>query len=65
MFRLIKPNIIKKLNHTHIKTIFPENNKDMENLIRDQNKILEGISHSGDSIVLMLGFLVGIIATKC
>ena len=63
MFRFIKPNIMKKLNHTHSKTIFPENNKDIEYLIREQNKILQEISYNSDGIVLMLGFLNAIIAS--
>jgi len=33
MLRLIRPHIVKRFSHSHIKTDFPENN----------NKVLEGL----------------------
>jgi hypothetical protein len=44
--RIVGSNIIKRFNHTHSKTTFPENNKTIENLLREQNNHLDNISHS-------------------
>jgi hypothetical protein len=52
--RIIRPNIIKRFNHTHSKTTFPENNKTIENLLRVQNEHLANISDSLKFIALLL-----------
>lgn len=65
MFRLLKPNLIRRFSHTHSKTIFPENNnKVIEDLIRQQNNILKEIDNSIYSISVALGFLITVIAFK-
>jgi hypothetical protein len=52
--RIIRPNIIKRFNHTQSKTTFPENNKTIENLLRVQNEHLANISESLKFIALLL-----------
>jgi hypothetical protein len=52
---LVRPNIVRRFTHTHSKTIFPENNnKIIEDLLREQNKHLGDISHSLYGITLCL-----------
>jgi hypothetical protein len=48
--RIVRTNIIKRFNHTHSKTTFPENNKTIENLLREQNNHLDNISNSLQAI---------------
>jgi len=66
MFRLlVRPNIVRRLTHTHSKTIFPENNnKIIEDLIREHNKHLKNITDELGIIVVFMGFLIGTIAWK-
>jgi hypothetical protein len=52
--RIIRPNIIKRFNHTQSKTTFPENNKTIENLLRVQIEHLNNISESLKFIALLL-----------
>jgi hypothetical protein len=52
--RIIRPNIIKRFNHTQSKTTFPENNKTIENLLRVQIEHLANISESLKFIALLL-----------
>jgi len=52
--RIVGSNIIKRFNHTHSKTTFPENNKIIENLLREQNKHLDDISYSLKGIGVIL-----------
>jgi hypothetical protein len=64
MFKtILKPNMKRCFSHTHSKTIFPinknknkDNNKVMEDLIIEQNKILEKIWESGQDIKLYMIF---------
>jgi hypothetical protein len=44
--RIIGSNIIKRFNHSHSKTTFPENNKTIENLLREPNEHLYRISNN-------------------
>jgi len=65
--RIIGSNIIKRLNHTHSKTIFPENNKTIEHLLRQQNEHLDRITKKLTSCgVFLFGtqLAVSIIALK-
>jgi hypothetical protein len=62
--RIVGSNIIKRFNHTHSKTSFPENNKTIENLLREQNKHLDDISHSLKGIGLILALTQVTIAWK-
>ena len=55
--RIIGSNIIKRFNHTHSKTTFPENNKTIENLLHEQNKHFDVISSGIGTIII---FLAGI-----
>jgi hypothetical protein len=48
--RIVRTNIIKRFNHNHSKTTFPENNKTIENLLREQNNHLDDISNSLQAI---------------
>lgn len=59
MFRtLIRTNLIKRFNHTHSKTIFPDNhNKIIEELLREHNKHLERI---GDGLGYIFYSLIGL-----
>lgn len=54
--RLIKPNLIRRFNHTHSKSIFPAetNNKIIEDLLREQNKHLDKIREGIDYFFLAL-----------
>jgi hypothetical protein len=56
---LLKPNIVRRLNHSHSKTFFPESkNKGIEDLMREQNenlkKISLEISNAGQCISILL-----------
>lgn len=64
MFRtLVRPTLIKRFNHTHSKTIFPENNnKIIVDLLREQNKHLDRI---GDGLVSISFGLLGIQICIC
>jgi hypothetical protein len=62
--RIVGSNIIKRFNHTHSKTTFPENNKTIENLLREQNKHLDDISYSLKGISLILALTQITIAWK-
>jgi hypothetical protein len=55
--RIIGSNIIKRFNHTHSKTTFPENNKTIENLLHEQNNHFDVISSGIGTIII---FLAGI-----
>lgn len=59
MFKtLVRSNLIKRFNHTHSKTIFPDNhNKIIEELLRENNKHLNRI---GDGIGYIVVGLLGI-----
>ena len=59
MFRtLIRSNLIKRFNHTHSKTIFPDNhNKIIEELLREHNKHLDRI---GDGLGYIWLALIGL-----
>ena len=62
---LLKPNIVRRLTHTHSKTIFPENNnKIIEDLICEQNKHLKNITGELGVIGVLIGFLIGAITLK-
>ena len=52
--RIVGTNIIKRFNQTHSKTTFPENNKTIENLLREQNNHLDNISHNLNAIGFIL-----------
>jgi hypothetical protein len=52
--RIIGSNTIKRFNHTHSKTTFPENNKTIENLLREQNNHLDNISNSLQAIWIIV-----------
>lgn len=52
--RIVRTNIIKRFNHTHSKTTFPENNKTIENLLREQNNHLDNISRSLQAIWVLV-----------
>jgi len=62
--RLGTPNIIRRLSHTHSKTIFPDNNKVIEDLIKQQNTKLEEITHSVSYLGLAISILTVVIAWK-
>jgi hypothetical protein len=65
MFRLLKPNLIRRFSHTHSKTIFPENkNKVIEDLIKEQNEILKDISNKISVVGILISLLTGIIVVK-
>jgi hypothetical protein len=52
---LVRPNIVRRFTHTHTKTIFPENNnKIIEDLLREQNIYLADISKSLTGVTLCL-----------
>ena len=62
---LVRPNIVRRFTHTHTKSIFPENNnKIIEDLIREQNKHLKNITDELSIIVGFMGLLIGTIAWK-
>jgi len=62
---LVRPNIVRRFTHTHSKTIFPNNNnKIIEDLIREHNKHLKNITNELGIIVAFMGFLIGTIAWK-
>ena len=62
MLRLIRPHIVKRFNHTHIKTVIPQNNnKFMEDLIRQQNETLKDIKEIGLVRNLLISFLTATI----
>ena len=62
--RIVRTNIIKRFNHTHSKTTFPENNKTIENLLREQNNHLDNISQQLTVISIILTFTQITIALK-
>jgi len=62
--RIVGSNIIKRFNHTHSKTTFPENNKTIENLLREQNNHLDNISQQLTVITIILTFTQITIAFK-
>jgi len=65
--RIVRTNIIKRFNHTHSKTTFPENNKTIEHLLRQQNEHLDRISNKLMSCCVSLvgtQLAVSIIAIK-
>jgi len=65
MFRLLKPNLIRRFSHTHSKTIFPENkNKVIEDLIKIQNETLKDIRKEISLVSLMISLLIATIAYK-
>lgn len=59
MFRtLVRTNLIKRFNHTHSKTIFPDkNHKNIEDLLREHNQHLDKI---GDGLGYIFFALVGL-----
>jgi hypothetical protein len=62
---LVRPNIVRRFTHTHSKTIFPENNnKIIEDLIREHNEQLKNITDELRIIVGFMGLLIGTIAWK-
>jgi hypothetical protein len=62
---LVRPNIVRRFTHTHSKTIFPENNnKIIEDLIRERNEQLKNITDELRIIVGFMGLLIGTIAWK-
>ena len=64
MSRLFKPNLIRRVIHTHIKTNIQENNKVIENLIRQQNERLEKIREEISYVGIMLTVMTVTIAWK-
>ena len=64
MFRnILKPNIVRRFNHINCKTTFQENNKVIENLMREQNKILNKIQENSEfqilfTLIFGFGFLL-------
>jgi hypothetical protein len=62
--RIVGTNIIKRFNQTHSKTTFPENNKTIENLLREQNNHLDNISQQLTVISIILTFTQITIALK-
>ena len=65
MLRFVGPSLVKRFTHTHSKTIFPENNnKVIENLIKEQNEILKQMRKEISVITLVIAFLSATIAFK-
>lgn len=64
MFRLLKPNLIRRFSHTHSRTIFPENkNKVIEDLIKEQNETLKDIKNEislVSFVIVLLSVTIGI-----
>lgn len=64
MFRLLKPNLIRRFSHTHSRTIFPENkNKVIEDLIKEQNETLKDIKNEislVSLVIVLLSVTIGI-----
>ena len=58
MLRLIRPNFIRRVIHTHSKTNFPENNKVTEDLIRQQNEILKEIKNEISDVCIIISMLL-------
>ena len=65
MLRFVGPSLVKRFTHTHSKTIFPENNnKVIEDLIRQQNKILQEISKQISVVIISIGLINLVIFLK-
>ena len=62
--RIVGSNIIKRFNLSHSKTTIPENNKTIENLLREQNNHLDNISQQLTVITIILTFTQITIAFK-
>jgi hypothetical protein len=63
--RIVGNNIRKRFSHIHSKTFFPENNnnKVIEELLREQNNQLEVISQGVKTLVIFLFFTEVTVAT--
>lgn len=65
MFRLLKPNLVRRFSHTHSKTIFPENNnKLIEDLIKKQNETFKKVNEGIGFLGLLMSILTVTIAIK-
>lgn len=64
MFRLLKPNLVRRFSHTHSKTNFLENKKIIEDLIKEQNKRLDDIRYEISILGIILSLMTATIAFK-